>query len=77
MKYECLSYYLTMGVLVWIIVIIVFLAIMGLGWNTFFAGVKKGADKIGITSIVENATDNALEIAKNASRDIGGYLSNK
>jgi uncharacterized membrane protein len=61
-----------MGILVWIIVIIVFLAIVGLGWNTFFEGVKKGAEKIGITPIVENVTNSAKEIAKNMSSDIVG-----
>ena len=59
-----------MGFLVWLIVIIVILAIIGLGWNTFFSGVMKGADKIGITSILKNVTNDAAEIAKNASRDI-------
>jgi hypothetical protein len=34
--------------------------IMGLGWNTFFEGIKKGADKLGITSIIENATGSAI-----------------
>jgi hypothetical protein len=61
-----------MGILVLIVVAIVFLAIMGLGWDTFFEGVRKGADKIGITSILENATRSATEIAKNASTDIVG-----
>jgi hypothetical protein len=61
-----------MGILVFIIFAIVFLAIIGLGWNTFFEGVQKGADKVGITSIIENATKSATEIAKNASRDIVG-----
>ena len=60
-----------MGLFVWLIVIIVILAIIGLGWNTFFSGVMKGADKIGITSIVKNVTNDA-EIAKNASREITG-----
>jgi hypothetical protein len=32
----------------------------------------KGADKIGITSIVKNVTNDAAEIAKNASREITG-----
>ena len=65
-----------MGLLVWIIVIIVILAIIGLGWNTFFSGVKKGADKIGITSIVKNATNDAAGIAKDPSREItAGSLS--
>ena len=59
-----------MGILTWIIVAIVILAVLGLGWDNFFAGVKKGADKIGITSLIENATDSATEMAKNASREI-------
>ena len=66
-----------MGFLVWIVVIIVFLAILGLGWNTFFEGVKKGADKLGITSLIENATNKGIEVAKNASREIiGNSLGN-
>jgi len=66
-----------MGFLVWIILIIVFLAIVGLGWNTFFSGIKKGADKIGITTIVENITDNAMDIVRNASQGIIGNSLNK
>lgn len=61
-----------MGILTWIIVAIVILAVLGLGWDNFFAGVKKGADKIGITSLIENATNSATEMAKNASREIIG-----
>jgi Tfp pilus assembly protein PilO len=61
-----------MSVLLLIIVAIVFLAIIGLGWNTFFDGVLKGADKIGIASILENATQSATEMAKNASRNLVG-----
>jgi hypothetical protein len=59
-----------MGILTWIIVAIVILAVLGLGWDNFFAGVKRGADKIGITSLIENATNSATEMAKNASREI-------
>ena len=59
-------------ILLIILVAIFFLAILGLGWNTFFEGVRKGADKIGIMTIVENATNSATEIAKNMSRDIIG-----
>jgi hypothetical protein len=61
-----------MGILTWIIVAIVILAVLGLGWDNFFAGVKRGADKIGITSLIENATNSATEMAKNASREIIG-----
>jgi hypothetical protein len=61
-----------MGILTWIIVAIVILAVLGIGWDNFFAGVKRGADKIGVTSLIENATDSATEMAKNASREIIG-----
>jgi uncharacterized membrane protein len=46
-----------MGVILWMIAIILFLAIIGLGWKTFFAGVLKGIDKLGITPIIKNITD--------------------
>jgi hypothetical protein len=61
-----------MGILTWILVAIVSLAIVGLGWNTFIQGVKKGADRIGITPILESVTKSATEIAKNMTRDIVG-----
>ena len=61
-----------MGILVLIVVGVLFLAIIGLGWNTFIEGVWKGADKIGIASIIENVTQSATEITKNASRDLLG-----
>lgn len=61
-----------MGLITWIIVIIVFLAILGLGWDTFFSGVRKGADRIGISSIVENVTNNTIGFIKNASQEIVG-----
>jgi hypothetical protein len=35
-----------MAILAWIIIAIIILAVIGLGWDNFFAGVKKGADKI-------------------------------
>jgi hypothetical protein len=59
-----------MGFIVSILVIIFFLAIIGLGFDTFFSGVKKGADKLGVTSVIESAADDAIEIAENASRDL-------
>ena len=61
-----------MGFIALILVIIFFLAIMGLGLDTFVSGIKKGADKLGITSVMETAADDAIEIAENASRDIVG-----
>jgi hypothetical protein len=59
-----------MGFIVLILVIIFFLAIIGLGFDTFFSGVKKGADKLGITPIMETAADDAIKIAENASRNL-------
>jgi hypothetical protein len=33
------------------------LALIGLGWDTFVSGVKKGADKAGIMPIVQGAVE--------------------
>lgn len=47
-----------LGTIIFVVVaILVVLAIIGLGWQGFFNGVKKGADKLGITSLVTNLTD--------------------
>jgi hypothetical protein len=60
-----------MGSPTWIINAIIILAVIGLGWENFFA------DKRGITSLLENATNSATDIAENASRDIiGSSLGN-
>ena len=59
-----------MGFIVSILVIVFFLAIIGLGFDTFFSGVKNGADKLGITPIMETAADDAIKIAENASRNL-------
>jgi hypothetical protein len=55
-----------------ILIIIFLLALLGLGWDTFFSGVKKGADKVGITSIVGSTTGGVIEIVENATRDMIG-----
>lgn len=36
---------------------VLILAIMGLGWQTFFGGVEKGAEKVGITKAIKNITN--------------------
>jgi hypothetical protein len=61
-----------MGFIALILIIIFFLAVVGLGFDTFFSGINKGADKLGITPVMETAADDAIEIAGNASRDIVG-----
>ena len=47
------------GWIVLILAILVILAVVGLGWETFFGGVKKGAEKIGSLPEVKNLTDKA------------------
>ena len=47
------------GWIVLILAILVILAMVGLGWETFFGGVKKGAEKIGSLPEVKNLTDKA------------------
>ena len=63
-----------MGYILLIIAFIAILAIIGLGWKTFFAGVQKGADKIGLTPVIQNITHGAKEsisgILKNESNGI-------
>jgi hypothetical protein len=48
------------------------LALIGLGWDTVVSGVKKGADKVGITPIVQGFAKGAREIVVNASRSVVG-----
>ena len=48
---------------------VLILAIMGLGWQTFFGGVQKGAEKVGITKAIKNIT-NGIQ------KSIGNIVSN-
>jgi hypothetical protein len=58
-----------MGLITWVVIGVIILAIIGLGWQTFFAGVKKGADKIGLTPIIKNIT-------YQAKQSFGGIVNN-
>jgi hypothetical protein len=58
------------GIIAGILIIIVLLALLGLGLDTFFSGVKKGADKVGITPIVQGA----LQIVESGTRNIVSNL---
>jgi hypothetical protein len=62
------------GWIVLILAVIVILALVGLGWNTFFGGVKKGIEKIGNLPEVKNLTNKAKSefdgIIANSSLDI-------
>jgi hypothetical protein len=60
------------GIVTGILVIIILLALIGLGWDTVVSGVKKGADKVGITPIIQGFANGAREIVVNATRNIIG-----
>ena len=61
-----------MGIIAGILIIILLLALIGLGWDTVVSGIKKGADKVGITPIVQGFANGAGEIVVNATRNIIG-----
>jgi hypothetical protein len=42
---------------------------MGLGWQTFFGGVEKGAEKVGITKAIKNITNDI-------QKSLGNIVSN-
>jgi hypothetical protein len=49
---------LVMGLITWIAVAVIILAVMGLGWNVFVSGVYKGAQKVmGNSTIVKKMTE--------------------
>jgi hypothetical protein len=58
------------GIIGGILIIVFLLALIGLGWDTFVSGVKKGADKVGITPIVQGFANSAREIVENATRSV-------
>ena len=64
-----ISYRLLGIILLIIIAGVLILAIMGLGWQTFFGGVQKGAEKVGITKAIKNITNDI-------QKSIGNIVSN-
>jgi hypothetical protein len=66
---------MVLGFLLLIIIVgVLILAIMGLGWQTFFGGVQKGAEKVGITKAIKNITNdiqNSLgKIVSNTTKNV-------
>ena len=63
-----------------ILAILVILAVVGLGWDTFFGGVKQGAEKIGSLPALKNLTDKAKSefdnIIGNSTLDIIAITQN-
>jgi flagellar basal body-associated protein FliL len=55
-----------LGFLLLIIIVgVLILAIIGLGWQTFFGGVQKGAEKVGITKAIKNITNDIQNLLAN------------
>ena len=69
------------GWIVLILAILVILALVGLGWDTFFTGVKKGIEKIGNLPEIKNITNKAKNefdsIVGNSTADIVTILFQK
>jgi len=52
-----------MGLLTWVIIAVVILAVIGLGFGTFYSGILQGAETVGSNPVVEDATRDAKEFA--------------
>lgn len=57
-----------MGLLTWVIIAVVVLAVIGLGFGTFYSGILQGAGTIGSNTVVREATDGAEEFAANITQ---------
>jgi hypothetical protein len=54
-----------MGLLTWIAIIVIILAVIGLGAGTFFSGVVRGANIVWNSPAVQNVTQEVNEIVQN------------
>jgi flagellar hook assembly protein FlgD len=53
-----------MGLITWIVIAVIVLAVIGLGVGVFFSGVMRGIEIIGNSPAVQNVTDEAKEFLK-------------
>ena len=58
------------GIVAGMLIIVFLLVLIGLGWDTFLSGVKKGADEVGITPVVQGLANGAREIVENTTRNV-------
>ena len=66
-----------MGLLTWIIVGIVFLAIIGLGVGTFFSGILQGAQKVSSNPVVSDAAAEAKQYMSNVIKAEANQIIDK
>ena len=52
-----------MGLLTWLIIAVIILAVIGLGFGTFYSGILQGAETVGSNPVVKDATGDAKEFA--------------
>ena len=57
-----------MGLLTWVIIAVVALAVIGLGVGTFYSGILQGAQTVGSNTVVKDATGEAKEFAGNLTQ---------
>lgn len=57
-----------MGLITWVIIAVVVLAVIGLGFGTFYSGILQGAETVGNNTVVREATEEAGEFADNVTQ---------
>ncbi|MEW6603791.1 MAG: hypothetical protein AB1351_03765 [Thermoproteota archaeon] len=60
-----------------IMLVVVILAIIGLGWQTFFTGVSRGGEKIASNPLVRNVTNEVEEFVANATGNAAEDIANQ
>jgi hypothetical protein len=65
-----------MGLLTWVVIGIVVLAVIGLGVGTFFSGVSKGLQTVGNNPVVKNATGEAKQFIGNITNQKANDFKN-
>jgi hypothetical protein len=58
-----------MGIITWIIILVVVLAVIGLGIGTFASGIFQGAKTVGENPLVQNATSQAKDLVADKIKD--------
>jgi uncharacterized protein YpmB len=61
-----------MGLLTWIVIIVIILAVIGLGAGVFFSGVMRGAEIVWNSPAVQNVTQEAKEFVENNTGEEAG-----
>jgi hypothetical protein len=64
-----------MGLITWIAIAVIVLAVIGLGAGVFFSGLIRGAEIIGNNPAVQNVTEEAKEFLNNNIQGSSGSSS--